>query len=208
MVFAVSFDSVSVHLVIISKDSLLNVLSLAVIAVGLSMDAFAVSVASGFAIRQLRIRHAFRIAFFFGLFQAVMPIIGWLAGLSLREWIVQIDHWIAFGLLSFIGIKMIVESGRMVPDKKKTDPLNPVALLVLSVATSIDALAVGLTFALLQVSIFIPILAIGFITFCLSFAGVYIGNHFGHFFERKIEIVGGVILIGTGIRILIEHLTS
>ena len=128
--------------------------------------------------------------------------------LSLRDWIIHVDHWIAFGLLSFIGIKMIFESSRLDPTRKKTDPLKLIVLLILAVATSIDALAVGLTFAILQVSIFIPILVIGLITFCLSFAGVYIGDHFGHFFERKIEIAGGVILIGIGIKILIEHLVS
>ncbi|MFC1502172.1 manganese efflux pump MntP family protein [bacterium] len=186
----------------------MNFLTIVVIAIGLAMDAFAVSVASGFAIRELRIRHALRIAVFFGVFQAVMPIIGWLAGLSLRDWIIHVDHWIAFGLLGFIGIKMIVESSRLDPTRKKTDPLKLIVLLILAVATSIDALVVGLTFAILQVSIFIPILVIGLITFCLSFTGVYIGDHFGHFFERKIEIAGGVILIGIGIKILIEHLVS
>jgi putative Mn2+ efflux pump MntP len=190
----------------VSQGKFLSLFSIVVIALGLAMDAFAVSVASGFTIRRLHIRHAFRMALFFGAFQALMPVVGWLAGLSLRDWIASIDHWIAFGLLGFIGIKMIVESARLDPDGKKSDPMKLMVLLMLSVATSIDALAVGLTFAILQVSILLPVLVIGIITFVLSFAGVYIGDRFGHFFEKKIEIIGGIILIGIGTKILIEHL--
>jgi len=176
------------------------------IAVGLAMDSFAVSITSGIAMKKLRINSALKIAVFFGLFQAGMPIIGWLAGLSLREFISGIDHWIAFGLLSLIGCKMIYESIRKEPGEKEIDRLNAYVLLVLSVATSIDALAVGLSFAFLKVSIATPIIIIGIVTFLLSFLGVFVGNRLGHFFERKIEIVGGLVLIGIGIKILVEHL--
>ncbi len=176
-----------------------------VIAVGLSMDAFAVAITSGFAARVLRIRYAFRIALFFGLFQALMPVIGWLAGYGMKEWIEDFDHWIAFGLLGFIGGRMIYESFQTKIEDRPCEPVNIYRLLVLSVATSIDALAVGLSLSFLNVEIIAPSLIIGAITFTLSFAGVYIGNRLGHFFENKIELIGGIILISIGIKILIEH---
>jgi len=176
------------------------------IAFGLAMDAFAVSITSGLTIKHLRINNALKIAIFFGSFQAVMPVIGWLAGLSLRDFIADVDHWIAFGLLSFIGCKMIYESIKIKSSEKEINPLNVYVLLMLSIATSIDALAIGVSFAFLKISIATPIIVIGAVTFLLSFLGVFVGNRFGHFFESKIEIVGGFILIGIGIKILIEHL--
>jgi len=171
------------------------------------MDAFAVSITSGLTIKSLRINNALKIAIFFGLFQAIMPLIGWLAGLSFRDFISGVDHWIAFGLLSVIGCKMIYESSKMGLNKKKINPLNVYVLLMLSVATSIDALAVGLSLSFLKVSIVLPAIIIGIVTFLLSILGVYFGNRFGHYFERKIQIIGGLILICIGIKILIEHLT-
>ena len=171
------------------------------------MDAFAVSITSGLTIKSLKINNALKIAIFFGLFQAIMSLIGWLAGLSFRDFISDVDHWMAFGLLSVIGCKMIYESSKMELNKKKINPLNIYVLLVLSVATSIDALAVGLSLSFLKVSIVLPAVIIGIVTFLLSIIGVYFGNRFGHYFERKIEIFGGLILICIGIKILIEHLT-
>lgn len=171
------------------------------------MDAFAVSVSNGMTIRHQRTNHAIRIGIFFGSFQALMPLIGWSAGLTLRELISGVDHWIAFGLLSVIGCKMIYESTRMDVKKKESPSLTFWMLLMLSIATSIDALVVGISFAILNISIITPILVIGTVTFVLSFLGVLIGNRVGHFFEKKIEILGGLILIGIGINILIEHLT-
>ena len=184
----------------------MNHLTLLLIAFGLSMDAFAVSISNGITIKRRRTNHALRIGLFFGSFQALMPLIGWSAGLNLRDLISGVDHWIAFGLLSFIGCKMIYESTRMDIREKEVKPLTLPTLLVLSVATSIDALAVGISFALLQISIVTPILVIGVVTFLLSFLGVLTGSKIGHFFEKKIEILGGLILIGIGIKILIEHL--
>ncbi|MBW1854764.1 MAG: manganese efflux pump MntP family protein [Thermodesulfobacteriota bacterium] len=184
----------------------MDIVSIVIIAVGLAMDAFAVSITSGITIKRLHINHALKIALFFGLFQAFMPIIGWLAGLSLRDYISAIDHWIAFGLLSFIGCKMIYESITVQSNKKEINPLNVYVLLVLSVATSIDALAVGISFAFLKVSIVTPVIIIGTVTFLLSYLGVYIGDRIGHFFENKIEIAGGILLIGIGIKILVEGL--
>ncbi len=177
------------------------------IAFGLAMDAFAVSVTSGFAIKTLKINHALRIATSFGVFQAIMPLIGWLAGFGLRDFISGVDHWVAFGLLSVIGVKMIIESTKMKSAEKKADPLNIYVLLILSVATSIDALAVGLTLSVLKTAVITPALIIGVVTFILSFIGVYIGDRFGHFFESKIEVAGGLILIIIGAKILFEHIT-
>ena len=175
------------------------------IAIGLAMDAFAVSISSGALIKNLRYRNALQIAFFFGAFQALMPVAGWWGGLRVREYITEMDHWIAFGLLGFIGCKMISESFQL----EKEEPWNPLhvpILFFLSVATSIDALAVGITFAFLDISIVPPVLVIGAVTFLFSFAGVFLGNRFGHLFEGKIEIVGGLVLIGIGFKILMEHL--
>ncbi len=171
------------------------------------MDAFAVSVASGLAVSKLRVRYALRMAVFFGLFQAVMPVAGWLLGLGFRRAIQAYDHWLAFVLLAAIGAKMIYESFRLEEAENPSDPMSISVLLVLSVATSIDALAVGLTLTFINVSIAAPALIIGLVTFAISFAGVYLGDKFGHFFEKKIEALGGLILIGIGLKILIEHLT-
>lgn len=184
----------------------MDILNIIIIAFGLAMDAFAVSITSGLTIKNLRINYAFRIALLFGLFQAIMPLIGWLSGITIRDFVMNIDHWIAFILLSFIGGKMIYESTRIKSEKITSNPLNIQILLILSIATSIDAFAVGISFAFLQTSIITPIVIIGIVTFILSFIGVFIGDLKGHLFEGKIEIIGGIILIGIGFKILIEHL--
>ena len=186
----------------------MNTMTVILIAFGLAMDAFAVSVTSGLTIKDLRINHALTLAASFGLFQAVMPVVGWAAGIGLKGFISDIDHWIAFGLLSIIGLKMIYESTQMKSDTEAGNPLNVYVLLMLSIATSIDALAVGLSLSFLKVFIVTPAIIIGVITFLLSFTGVYIGDRFGHFFESKIEIIGGLVLIGIGIKILVSHLTT
>ncbi len=181
-------------------------LTIVMIAVGLAMDAFVVSIVSGSAYKQLHVKHALRMALFFGAFQAFMPLIGSLAGLTLRDYITHYDHWIAFGLLAAVGGKMIYESFKIKSVEENPDPSNIFVLLVLSVATSIDALAVGITLSLISGSIIVAAMIIGLITFVLSYLGVYVGKRFGHFFETKMEVLGGVILIGIGIKILIEHL--
>ncbi|MBW2623194.1 MAG: manganese efflux pump [Deltaproteobacteria bacterium] len=175
------------------------------IAVGLAMDAFAVSITSGLTVRPFRFGFAFKIAFLFGLFQAVMPVLGWLAGLSFRSLISGFDHWIAFGLLAFIGGKMVFEGFSDNSAAKERNFLSLWVLLVLAVATSIDALAVGLSFSLLKTSIVFPAVVIGLVTFVISALGVLIGSRFGHRFENKAEILGGLILIGIGIKIVIDH---
>ena len=171
------------------------------------MDAFAVSIASGVTIKQFKIRHALTIGAWFGFFQAFMPLIGWLCGIKLRVHISEIDHWIAFGLLSAVGVKMIYESFK-IESEKKSDPLAVHVLFALAIATSIDALAAGLSFAILEISIIMPVVLIGLITFLFSVTGVWIGNQCGHLFERKIEIFGGILLIAIGFEILISHLIA
>ena len=189
----------------------MNLINIIAIAVALSMDALAVSVVNGFIIKNLRYTHALRIAFFFGFFQAIMPLLGWAAGLYFRKYIESFDHWIAFALLAFIGGKMIYESTIVKKDvcdncdNKKTC-LDFGTLIILSIATSIDALAVGISFSVLHIHIIEPVLIIGIITFIICLAGVYIGDRVGHFFEDKLEIAGGVILIIMGFRILFTHL--
>lgn len=175
------------------------------IAIGLAADAFAVSVSSGAIIEKLRLRHVLRIAFFFGAFQAIMPWIGWKIGSLASDLIRAVDHWLAFVILCIIGGKMVYESFLLKEEEEAINPLNFSVLLALAVATSIDALAVGVTFSFLDVSIFEPILIIGAITFLLSLAGTYIGDFFGHIFENRIELAGGLILIAIGCKILIEH---
>ena len=171
------------------------------------MDAFAVSIASGATFKKPGNDHAFKMAFAFGGFQAIMPVAGWLAGLALKDYIINYDHWVAFILLALIGTKMIYESFKIKSAQKQTDTITTTMLLLLALATSIDALAVGMTFSfLLADSLIIAVIIIGLITFVLSYAGFYIGKSFGHFFETKIEAIGGLILIAIGAKILIEHL--
>jgi putative Mn2+ efflux pump MntP len=178
------------------------------IALGLAADAFAVSLSSGLTIRHMKVNKALKIALFFGGFQAIMPVIGWIAGLTFRSSISGIDHWVAFGLLSLIGGKMIYEATQEEISDKKFNPLDIYTLITLSVATSLDALAVGIGFSVLKISIISVVTIIGVITFFLSFVGVFVGHKCGDLFQNKIEILGGFILIMIGIKILIEHLIA
>ena len=189
----------------------MNLLTIVVIALGLAMDAFAVSVTIGAVYKKPGIGHAFRTALTFGGFQAAMPVIGWLTGMTVRKFIQDYDHWVAFCLLAAIGCKMIYESFKIkrVQSGKMTDSnsLRISMLLALAVATSIDAFAVGITLSfLLTGSIAITVIIIGAVTFVLSYAGVYIGKNFGYFFANRIEALGGLVLLGIGTKILLEHL--
>ena len=184
----------------------MDALTIVLIAVGLAMDALAVSIAKGIVIKHQRQKTALLLASFFGGFQMLMPTIGYFAGLSLREAIMGIDHWIAFGLLTFIGSKMIYDSIKK-EDGEREESLRFHSLVTLAVATSIDALMVGLSFAFLQTQILAPILVIGLITFLLSLMGFFFGCGLGRIFGNKIKIVGGLILLAIGLRILIEHLS-
>ena len=179
-------------------------LELLLIAVGLSMDAFAVSVCKGLSVKQLRVRHALLVGLYFGGFQFLMPVLGWLLGYRFESLIVSIDHWIAFVLLALIGGNMIKES--FSAGEKLSDDFGVKTMLLLAVATSIDALAVGITFAFLSVRILPAAALIGLTTFLLSGAGVYIGRAFGMKYKSRAELAGGIILILIGLKILLEHL--
>ncbi len=179
-------------------------LEIILIAVGLAMDAFAVSLMSGSIVSKMRLRHAVRIAVFFGLFQGVMPLLGWLAGELFAAKIAAYDHWVAFILLAGIGGKMIYES--FDEEKEPFDPLDVAVLFTLSIATSIDALAVGVTFSVLGVSVAVAAALIGVITCAISFVGVKIGATVGEKLGSKVELFGGLVLVGIGGKILIEHL--
>ncbi len=183
-------------------------ISILLLAVGLAMDAFAVSISSSITLKKITFRGALKIASYFGLFQALMPLVGWMAVIGFRSLIQNLDHWIAFGLLAAIGGKMIWESVKMEEETPKSDPLNTVVLLGLAIATSIDALAAGVSFGVLKLNILLVVSVIGVITFVLSFIGTEIGNRLGRHFGSRVELVGGLILIGIGTKILIQHLVE
>ena len=183
----------------------MGLIELFLIAVGLSMDAFAVSVCKGLAMPKCTFKKAAIVGLWFGGFQALMPAIGYILGAQFQEAIASIDHWIAFVLLALIGGKMIHEA--LDNDEEEADAsLDVKPMFLLAVATSIDALAIGITFAFLKVNIIPAVCFIGIVTFIISFAGVKIGNVFGARYKNKAEIVGGVILILLGLKILLEHL--
>ena len=181
----------------------MSFLELLLIAVGLSMDAFAVSICKGLSLKNLKTRHAALVGLYFGGFQFLMPVIGWALGYRFERVIESVDHWIAFGLLAIIGLSMIREAKQ---NEELNDDLSFKTMLLLAIATSIDALAVGVTFAFLQVRILPASALIGVTTFLLSALGVYIGHLFGLKYKARAEIAGGVILILIGVKILLEHL--
>jgi len=186
-----------------------QVFSICGIAFGLSMDAFAVAVMASVLLERITYRHLFRLAFHFGLFQAMMPVVGWAAGTSLEPAIRGWDHWIAFGLLAAIGTRAITNALRgKETDNKRDDPTRGLMLVGLSIATSIDALAVGMSFAMLRISITIPAVVIGLVACAMTFLGMLLGNRLGDRFGRRAELVGGLILIGIGLKIVLEHRIS
>lgn len=182
----------------------MSTFGLFVIAIGVSMDAFAVAICQGLSMRKTDYRKALTIALFFGGFQAMMPTIGYFLGSQFDQYIVSIDHWVAFVLLGYLGIGMLREVGDACP---VPDPhLRLSKLLILSVATSIDALAVGISFAFLHINIIEAVIFIGLITFATSFVGVALGNKFGEKLHSRANLVGGLILVGMGTKILLSHL--
>ncbi len=187
-------------------------LEIGLIAIGLAMDCFAVSIASGIILKGYRLRPMLTMAFFFGLFQAIMPLIGWVAASSFSHLIESIDHWIAFGILAFLGGRMVAESYKEEECKHEFNPTRLKVILALAIATSIDALVIGISFAFLGINrlndISSAIAIIGFVSFALSLLGLILGIRFGCSFARKLkaERWGGFILILIGIKILIEHL--
>ncbi len=186
----------------------MSLLTIIGIAIGLAMDAFAVSLAAGLAIGRLTGRHVFRAAFHFGLFQFMMPVAGWFAGRTIAQYMAACNHWIAFGLLAFVGGKMIWDAGQAEHPRGDKDPTRGWSLVILSVATSLDALAVGFSMALLGVSIWLPSIIIGLVAAAMSLAGILIGSRLGGGAKRWAERLGGLILIAIGLRILIEHLSG
>jgi len=183
-------------------------LNLFAIAVALAMDAFAVAVVTGLTMKPLTRRHVFRMPFHFGLFQALMPVIGWAAGKAIHRYISEFDHWIAFGLLAFIGGRMLW--GAIRGDKEDrasaSDPTSGWTLVLLSVATSIDALAVGLSLAMVGSPILVPAIFIGLVAAAFTATGMLLGHRIGSLWGKRVEAFGGVILVAIGIRILAEHL--
>lgn len=188
----------------------MSLIELFVLAIGLSMDAFAVSVCKGLSMKKVTLKNAGIVGIYFGGFQAGMPLIGYFLGLQFKDYIMSVDHWIAFILLGYLGIKMIQEALSKDDDEYENqdekDMLSFKNMSVLAIATSIDALAVGITLAFLQVDIVLAVSFIGIITFILSMIGVKIGNLFGIKYKSKAELAGGIILICMGIKILLEHL--
>ena len=181
----------------------MNIIDILFIGLGLSMDAFAVSVCKGLAMKKMDVKKALVCSLYFGVFQALMPLIGFLLGSGFKNVVSSIDHWIAFVLLGIIGINMIKEAKSC---ETVNDAMDVKTMLTLAVATSIDALAIGVTFAFLKVSIIPAITIIGVTTFVCCFVGVKLGSIFGEKLKTKAEIVGGTVLIFMGTKILIEHL--
>ena len=186
----------------------MDAITLTGLALALAMDAFAVALGTGAVLSRLTGRHLFRLGFHFGLFQALMPVIGWLAGLTIMQWVEAWDHWIAFSLLAIIGGRMIYEA---FSDEEKTDDRDPtkgLSLVLLSIATSIDALAVGFSLSVIGVSIWMPALVIGLVAGVLTIAGMLLGGRIGDRWGTRVEIFGGLVLIAIGLKILIEHLSG
>lgn len=183
-------------------------IEIVLIAIALAMDAFAISMSTGIALLYIKPWNAIKIGLFFGIAQAVMPVLGWFSGSAFNKYIVSFDHWIAFILLMALGIKMFIEACKGDDKVEKKDPVSTAVLFVMAIATSIDAFAVGISFSLITDKIIIAAIIIGCITFVLSFIGVYIGRKVGKIMQKRAEIFGALILCGIGIKILIEGLTK
>jgi manganese efflux pump family protein len=187
----------------------MELITLILLSIGLSVDSFAVSVSSGVIISGITFRKATRIAFFLAIFQAVMPLIGWFIGKRIESLVESFDHWLAFGLLAIIGGKMILESLKPHKDAaRKSNPMELKVLLGMSLATSIDALVVGISFGFIQVDLWFASVIIGFTTFVFSMLGILFGKKIGGRFGEKMEIIGGIVLILIGLKILFQHLMA
>jgi len=185
----------------------LNFLTSILVGAGLSMDVFAVSVAAGIAAQKINIKDAGKVASVFGSFQALMFFFGFVFGMNFKKYIESFDHWIAFTILCAIGVRMIIEGARRLESCcKKIDYFNPATLLFLGISTSIDALAVGLSFSFISANSYMPSITIGVVTFIISIVGMFLGDKLSCRFRQKSEILGGMILVGIGTKILVEHL--
>ena len=186
----------------------MDAITLTGLALALAMDAFAVALGTGAVLSRLTGRHLFRLGFHFGLFQALMPVIGWLAGLTIIQWVEAWDHWIAFSLLAIIGGRMVYEAFSDEEKANDRDPTKGLSLVLLSIATSIDALAVGFSLSVIGVSIWMPALVIGLVAGVLTIVGMLLGGRIGDRWGSRVEIFGGLVLIAIGFKILIEHLSG
>ena len=185
----------------------MGIYALFLLGIGLSFDTFAVSVSCGLSQKNINFIRSSRIAIIFAFFQAFMPIIGWLLGLGIKEYLSQVDHWIAFALLLLVGLKMIYESLKNNEDRN-FNPEDIKVILFMSFATTIDAFAIGITLAFLNVKLFLAAFIIGAVTYVASMLGILFGKSIGAWFGKKMEIIGGLILISLGVKILIEHLSK
>ena len=183
----------------------MGALEILLIGIGLAMDAFAVSICKGLSMKSMNWKKAIIVGLYFGIFQALMPVLGYFLGATFESLVTKIDHWIAFALLTFIGINMLREAFGN-EQENYNDSVDFKTMVILAIATSVDALAVGITFAFLKVNMLLAAIIIGIVTFVICVIGVKIGNKFGNKYERKAEIVGGLILILMGIKTLLEHL--
>ena len=183
----------------------MEIYEILLIGIGLAMDAFAVSICKGLSMKKMNWKNAVIIALYFGVFQALMPLIGYFLGMTFESIVTTFDHWVAFALLTLIGGGMIKESFDD-EDDKKNDRVDFKTMVVLAIATSIDALAIGITFAFFDVNIVLAVSIIGIITFIISILGVKIGNRFGDKYQNKAQLMGGIILVLLGFKILLEHL--
>jgi len=182
----------------------MDLITLLLLSVGLCFDTFAVSVSSGLIKREMLFWQAVRIASILAIFQSIMPVLGWLGGISIKDIIEPYDHWIALGILTALGVKMLIESQKDIKTKN-IDPLNLKIIITMAFATSIDALAVGISFAIIDVDMILAVFTIGIVTFIVSMLGILFGKKTGSHLGPRMEIVGGLILIAIGIKIVIEH---
>lgn len=185
----------------------MDFITLLLLAIGLCFDTFAVSVSSGIIKKEILFWQAVRIAIILAAFQAVMPLIGWLGGISIKGWIEPFDHWIALGILTLLGVKMLIESQKESEDKN-INPLDIKVIISMAIATSIDALAVGISFAIIQVNMILAVFTIGSVTFIASMLGILFGKKTGSHLGQKMEIIGGLILIAIGVKIVLEHYSA
>jgi putative Mn2+ efflux pump MntP len=186
----------------------MSIAEVLLISLSMAMDAFAVCLGAGASGQTEGPRARFRLAFHFGFFQFIMPVLGWLAGTTIAHYISAFDHWIAFGLLAFVGGRMIWAGFHPADEEKKSDPSRGLTMVLLSIAVSIDALAIGLSLGVVGIFVWYPAIVIGVVTGILSLVGLQIGNGLGKKFGKVMEIVGGLVLIGIGVRIVVAHLAG
>lgn len=183
----------------------MDLISLFIISTSLTFDTLAVSISTGLVISHIRFWQATKLAIVMAIFQGLMPLIGWFIGSRIQHLMADFDHWIAFGLLAILGIKIIYDTIKNKEEKKDFNPLKPLVLIAISIATSIDALIVGFSFGLVEINISLAVLLIGFLTYLVAMLGMLFGKTASHIIGPKIEVLGGIILIGIGLKILLEH---